>query len=102
MAKDFTANLKKKPEDVKINNNTETIEQQDTTPAKKPGRPKKILIERQNINVKIPKELLEKWDQIKIVHSSNLTLYITKLIEKDLNENFEKYKKIVDSLNNLE
>ena len=101
MAKDFTANLKKKPEDVKVNN-TETIEQQDTTPARKPGRPKKILIERQNINVKIPKELLEKWDQIKIVHSSNLTLYITKLIEKDLNENFEKYKKIVDSLNNLE
>ena len=42
-----------------------------------------------------------KWEDIKIVHGSNLTSYIIKLMEKDINANYERYKGIADSLKNI-
>lgn len=70
---------------------------------KKVGRPKTKDVKRtcKNINVAIPIILLEKWEEIKIVHGSNLTEYITKLIERDMDSNYEHYKNIADSLKNI-
>ena len=70
---------------------------------RKVGRPKTKDIKNtcKNINVAVPITLLDKWEDIKIVHGSNLTGYITKLIEKDMNANYEHYKDIADSLKNI-
>lgn len=78
----------------------------ETSPLKqkrKVGRPKTKDIKNtcKNINVAVPITLLDKWEDIKIVHGSNLTGYITKLIEKDMNANYEHYKDIADSLKNI-
>lgn len=70
---------------------------------RKAGRPKTKDIKNtcKNINVAVPITLLDKWEDIKIVHGSNLTAYITKLIEKDMNVNYEHYKDITDTLKNI-
>lgn len=76
----------------------------DQTKAKrKVGRPKTKDVKGtcKNINVAIPIALLDKWEEIKIVHGSNLTDYITKLIEKDMNANYTNYKYLADSLKNI-
>ncbi len=72
-------------------------------PKRKVGRPKTKDIKNtcKNINVAVPITLLDKWENIKIVHGSNLTAYITKLIEKDMNANYKHYKDIADSLKNI-
>ena len=75
-----------------------------TTPTKKKvGRPKTKDVKGtcKNINVAVPIVLLDKWEEVKIVHGSNLTEYITKLIEKDMDSNYENYKSIADSLKNI-
>lgn len=70
---------------------------------KKVGRPKTKDIKNtcRNINIAVPVVLLDKWEDVRIVHGSNLTEYVTKLIEKDMNANYEHYKKIADSLKNI-
>lgn len=75
----------------------------ETKTKRKVGRPKTKDIKNtcRNINVAVPITLLDKWDDIKIVHGSNLTEYITKLIEKDMNANYEQYKTILNNLNNI-
>lgn len=85
---------------------TEPDLKQEEPPVKqkrKVGRPKTKDIKNtcKNINVAVPIRLLDKWEDIKIVHGSNLTEYITKLIEKDMNANYEHYKDISDSLKNI-
>lgn len=78
-------------------------EKPQTTQKRKVGRPKTKDIKNtcKNINVAVPITLLNKWEDIKIVHGSNLTEYITKLIEKDMNANYKHYKDIADSLKNI-
>lgn len=78
-------------------------EKPQNTQKRKVGRPKTKDIKNtcKNINVAVPITLLDKWEDIKIVHGSNLTEYITKLIEKDMNANYEHYKDIADSLKNI-
>ena len=70
---------------------------------KKVGRPKTKDVKGtcKNINVAVPIVLLDKWEEVKIVHGSNLTEYITKLIERDMDSNYEHYKDIADSLKNI-
>lgn len=67
------------------------------------GRPKTKDVKNtcRNINVAVPVTLLDKWEDVKIVHGSNLTAYITRLIGKDMDANYEHYKKIADSTKNL-
>lgn len=74
-----------------------------STQKRKVGRPKTKDIKNtcKNINVAVPITLLDKWEDIKIVHGSNLTEYITKLIEKDMSANYEHYSNIVNSLKNI-
>lgn len=70
---------------------------------RKVGRPKTKDIKNtcKSINVAVPITLLDKWEDVKIVHGSNLTGYITKLIERDMNANYERYKEIADDLKNI-
>ena len=74
-----------------------------TTEKKKVGRPKTKDVKGtcKNINVAVPIVLLDKWEDVKIVHGSNLTEYITKLIERDMDSNYDNYKQIADSLKNI-
>lgn len=66
-----------------------------TAPAKKKvGRPKKIEVERKNINIAVPVYLLEQYDEVKKALGGNQTAYIVNLIKKDMEENYEKYKGI--------
>lgn len=66
-----------------------------TTPVKRRvGRPVVIEDPRKNINIAVKVELLDKYDEVKKALGGNLTAYIGNLIEKDMNENYEKYKKI--------
>lgn len=78
-------------------------EKPQTTQKRKVGRPKTKDIKNtcKNINVAVPITLLDKWEDIKIVHGSNLTEYITKLIEKDMSANYEHYNDIANSLKNI-
>lgn len=46
------------------------------------------------INVAVPIELLDKWDEVKKALGGNQTAYIVNLIRKDLNENYESYKEL--------
>ena len=70
---------------------------------RKAGRPKTRDVRNtcKNINVAVPVTLLDKWETVKIVHGSNLTGYITKLIEKDMEANYGQYKAIADNLKNI-
>lgn len=80
-----------------------TVTEPSEEPKKRAGRHKTKDVKGtcKNINVAVPIVLLDKWKEVKIVHGSNLTEYVTKLIERDMNENYEKYKSIADSLKNI-
>ncbi len=80
--------------------------EQEPTPQptkRKPGRPKTKDVKNtcRNINVALPVTLLDKWDAVKIIHGNNLTAYITGLIQKDMDANFDKYINIINTLNNI-
>lgn len=66
---------------------------------RKVGRPRIKTEETKTINIAVPVSVLEKLDIVKVCYSNNLTQYINKLIEKDIEANFENYQTIVDSLN---
>lgn len=72
-------------------------------PKRKVGRPKTRDVRNtcRNINVAVPIDLLDKWDEVKLVHGNNLTGYITKLLERDMENNYERYKDILNNLNNI-
>lgn len=65
---------------------------------KKVGRPKTKQGEFKTINIAVPIEVLNELKNVKEVYQGNLTLYINKLIEKDLSDNYNKYLEIVDNL----
>ena len=98
--------VQKEPPAADASKQTEPEQKQEnlqTAQKRKVGRPKTKDIKNtcKNINVAVPIMLLNKWENIKIVHGSNLTEYITKLIEKDMNANYEHYQDIADSLKNI-
>ena len=73
------------------------------TSKKAPGRPveKDVKNKCKKINIAVPKELLDKWNEIKSAVGGNQTAYIVSLIEKDLNENYDRYKQIADLQNSV-
>ena len=88
-------------EQADLNQNNE--KQKTSFQKKKVGRPKTKDVKNtcRNINVAIPIELLDKWNEIKIIYGNNLTAYITKLIENDMSSKYEQYKNILNSLKNI-
>lgn len=73
------------------------------TSKKAPGRPttKDVKNTCKKINIAVPKDLLDKWNEIKSAVGCNQTAYIVSLIEKDMNENYENYKQIVELQNSI-
>lgn len=86
-----------KPENKTINQKTDSPKTEEAK--KKPGRPKTKTEETKTINIAVPVSVLEKLETVKACYSNNLTLYINKLIEKDIEANYNNYKNIADSLN---
>lgn len=83
-----------------------TAEATNEKPEKEKGKPgrkptKDVKNTCTNINVAIPNELYDKWKEIKTARGNNLTQYVTDLIQKDMDENYDKYKQIISMLNNL-
>lgn len=68
-------------------------------PKRKVGRPKIKTEPTKTINIAVPVSVLEKLDTVKVCYGNNLTQYINKLIEKDIEANYDNYKNIADSLN---
>lgn len=68
---------------------------------KKPGRPKTKTEETKTINIAVPVSVLEKIDIAKVCYGNNLTSYINRLIKKDIEANYDEYKNIINSLNNI-
>ena len=68
---------------------------------RKVGRPKTKTEETKTINIAVPVSVLEKLDTVKVCYGNNLTQYINKLIEKDIEANYDNYKHIADSLNSF-
>ena len=62
---------------------------------KKPGRPKTKTEKTKTINIAVPVSVLEKIDIAKVCYGNNLTCYINRLIEKDIEANYEEYKNII-------
>lgn len=99
----ISKNMEPKEEHPAIISVEPTQEKPPEKPKRKAGRPKTKDIKNtcKNINVAVPITLLDKWEDIKIVHGSNLTGYIIKLIERDMDANYGHYKDIADSLKNI-
>ena len=68
---------------------------------RKVGRPKTKTEDTKTINIAVPVSVLEKLDTVKVCYGNNLTQYINKLIEKDIEANYDNYKQIADSLNSF-
>lgn len=108
MGKEFTKNnpldklsgITKNNEMIKNVNEEHNNESKDQV-KKKPGRPKTKTEETKTINIAVPISILEKIDIAKVCYGNNLTSYINKLIEKDIEMNYEEYKNIINSLNNI-
>ena len=103
MAKGFTKN---NPLD-KLSGATQTSTNDTPKVAEEPkkkrkvGRPKTKTEETKTINIAVPISVLEKLDTVKVCYGNNLTQYINKLIERDIEANYDNYKQIADSLNNF-
>lgn len=78
------------------NNDAAEVE---TQPKKKVGRPKTAPPTKRK-PIAVPVTLLEKYDQVKDgTLSSSFNEYIVRLIESDLNTNYDNYKKIQEMKN---
>lgn len=93
-------------EDTTDNTADKTDEATNEKPEKEKGKPgrkptKDVKNTCTNINVAIPNELYDKWKEIKTARGNNLTQYVTDLIQKDMDENYDKYKQIISMLNDL-
>lgn len=99
MAKDFKQNT----HDALAKKADQQQTEPETKPKRKVGRPKTKDVKGtcKNINVAVPIDLLDKWEEIKAVHGSNLTAYVIKLIRRDMDINYEQYKQLADNLKNL-
>ena len=58
------------------------------------SRKRRYDYERRQINVHVDVALLDKWSEIKKVYGSNMTYYIETLIRKDIDQNFNEYKRL--------
>lgn len=100
MAKDFKSKLKQDPK--KVTTATESTEAEapveviETKPKKKVGRPKTKTEDCKAINIAVPLSVLEKMEVAKVMYRDNLTLYVNRIIEKDLEANYDKYKQFAD------
>ncbi len=70
------------------------------TPKRQVGRPKSKDVKNtcRNINIAVPITLLDRYEEIKIATGNNQTAYIIGLIEKDLDENYDRYKAILEMM----
>lgn len=53
------------------------------------------------VNIAIPLDILEKVNVAKVCYNNNITTYINKLIEKDIEANYDNYTHLADSLNSF-
>lgn len=103
-SKDLKSKLRQNTRKVSVDPEPSISNTTEAEKKKKVGRPKVKTEECKTINIAIPISTLEKMQVAKVLYRDNLTLYVNTVIEKDLKENFERYKMFADiqeeSLNN--
>lgn len=67
----------------------------------KVGRPKVKTEETKNIGVAVNISTMKKIEEILCLYDSNITKYVNSVLEKDIKENYQTYKNIIDQLNKL-
>ena len=93
MAKDFSANLKRNPRTTA--EQTESVPKKESVTKRPVGRPK-TKEPCETINIAVPIRLLDKWEEVKMALGGNKTSYVVNLIEKDMKENYDNYKQILE------
>lgn len=73
----------------------ESAPQSESETKRKPGRPK-TKEPCETINIAVPIRLLNKWEEVKKALGGNKTSYVVSLIEKDMMENYDNYKQIIE------
>lgn len=81
---------------------SESNKTEGTSPKRKVGRPRTKTEQTKTINIAVPVSVLTKLDTVKLCYANNLTLYVNKLIEKDIEANYDSYLHIADSLSRFE
>lgn len=87
-----------------MNNIKSDINKQNKSTKKRPvGRPKTKDVKNtcKTININIPIFLINKWNDVKSIHGNNMTQYITNLMQKDMENNYDKYMEIIEKFNNI-
>ena len=65
----------------------------------KVGRPREKREYEKTINIAIPVSTLEKMNVAKLKYGNNLTKYVNRVIQKDLEAHYDEYKLIQKLLN---
>ena len=107
MAKNFKTNpLKKVTNGAEIENevtvNTSQEHASDPVQKRGKGRPRKKVEPEKMINIGIPESLYQKMEVAKICHGNNMTQYIRKALERDIESNYEDYQKAAEALKKFE
>lgn len=64
----------------------------------KGGRPRTKTEPCKTINIAVPESIYANINIAKMCYGNNMTLYINRLIEKDLEANLNEYQKVADKL----
>lgn len=65
----------------------------------KVGRPREKQEYEKTINIAVPVSVLEKMNVAKLKYGNNLTRYVNKIIQKDLDAHYDEYKLLQKLLN---
>lgn len=112
MAKTFKTNPLKKvtsgseiqKENVEVKQEPDQSQPQHIQPEPKrgKGRPRQKTEPEKMINIGIPESLYKKMEVAKICHGNNMTQYIRKALERDIESNYEDYRKAAEALKKFE
>ena len=103
--KDLTANLKRDPHST-IAKPEETsapaaVQTEEPKTKKKTGRPKVKEGEYKTINISVPVDVLKQMEVAKLTYGNNLTAYVNAVIKADLDDNYDKYLQLQETINSL-
>lgn len=108
MTKTFKTNPLKKvtsgseiqKEDIEVKQEPDQSQPQHIQPEPKrgKGRPRKKTEPEKMINIGIPESLYQKMEVAKICYGNNMTQYIRKALEKDIELNYQKYQEMANML----
>jgi hypothetical protein len=103
--KNLTANLKKDPHSATAKSEglaaPAAVQTEEPKAKKKTGRPKVKKGEYKTINIAVPVDVLKQMEVAKLTYGNNLTAYVNAVIKADLDDNYDKYLLLQETINSL-